>query len=299
MPHPDFQPIPMFRTNVLDPATQIPEAEWTDHDRAALETVGRIFDEIESFRDNERSRQLKIGPSEIGMECDKCFMRKMAKRPKGSDNGSWKTQAGTYLHAGFEAEYRSRIGLLLRRFPEQKVLIDTYRGETLDGSCDLYVPPIEWPELDGFGMAVDWKFPSTDEDEKGKLKPSATMSAVAKGKLKRDYICQGNLYGRGWELRGLPVSHVVIFYIPTFGHLQHAKPVVMRYDPKWAAWGVARWRTALDEHAALVDTHISSDAAWDLLIEKAPKAHFCFSCKRYEKAEMDASPLKLLRGPIG
>lgn len=296
MPHPDFTPIPLIRENMADPATTIPEAQWTDADHAALRALHTIYDEIDSFRDTERSRQTKIGPSEIGMDCDRCFMRKMAEKPKNQhDNGSWKTQVGTYVHAGLERDYRARLDLLFNRFPETRVIADMYRGRILDGSCDMFVPRAD-TDLPGFGLAVDWKIPSTDEDDKGKLKPSATMQKTIKGEVKRDYIVQANLYGRGYELKGLPVSHVCVFYIPSFGQLWHAKPILMRYDPKWAAWGVARWRAALDEHAALVDAHMSPEAAWDLLIEKAPKANFCFSCRKYEERDQNDSPLAIMRG---
>ena len=296
MPHPDFTPIPLIREDPADPSTTIPEDQWSDADRAALRALSAVYDEIDSFRDTERSRQVKIGPSEVGMECDKCFMRKMAEKPKSPhDNGSWKTQVGTYVHAGLQADYQARLNLLFTRFPERRVIVDEYRDRVLDGSCDLFIPQADTP-IDGFGLVVDWKIPSTDEDGKGKLKPSATMQKTVKGDIKRDYVVQSNLYGRGYERLGLPVSHVCVFYIPSFGQLWHAKPILMRYDPKWAAWGVARWRAALDEHAELVATHMSAEAAWDLMIEKAPKANFCFSCKRYEEQEQAQSPLAILRG---
>lgn len=301
MPHPDFTPIPLIRHDPADPATTIPESEWDHADRAAMAALHSIYDEIDSFRDTERNRQTRIGPSAVGMECDRCFMRKMAELPRpDAEMGSWKTQVGTYVHAGLQADYERRLELLFNRFPERRVVVDEYRGRTLDGSCDLFVPRAPHPEedrhLDGFGLVVDWKIPSTDEDDKGRLKPSTTMVKTAKGEIKREYIVQSNLYGRGYELLGMPVSHVCIFYIPSFGQLWHAKPILMRYDRRWAAWGVARWRAALDEHAALVETHMSEQAAWDLMIEKAAKAKFCFDCPRYEEQEQNASPLAILRG---
>jgi hypothetical protein len=323
-----FIPIPLIRANPIDPATAIPEAAWTEADREAIRTVHTLYDEIDGMRSGyDRSRQNSIGPSEIGMECDLCFMRKMAELPKNAnDDGSWKTQVGTYVHAGLERDFDAMFGDLGTRISEGELLIDEYAGRLLRGHCDMFVPNLpqdfsvkfEPSDYDGYdgtdhsvraqraehaaalaaapGIVVDWKIPSTDEDANGKLKPSTTMQKTVNGNLKREYVVQSMLYARGWVRLGYNVTHVVIYYIPSFGQLWHAKPVIMRYSPEWAAWGVQRWRSALDARNVFMGLGATEEEAWQQVIAAQRKASFCFSCKGYEELEQNAGGLAIFKG---
>ena len=285
-----FIPIPLIRTDPIDPKTAVSEADWTDADRAAIRTVHELYDEIDGMRGGyDRSLQRSIGPSELGTDCDKCFMRKMAEIPKSvHDNGSWKTQVGTYVHAGLEADFDRMFGHLGTRIAEGELTIDEYGGRILRGHCDMFVPNLreDQPQTDAFGVVVDWKIPSTDEDKRtGKLKPSATMAKVVAGKIGRQYLAQSMAYGHGWVRKGYNITHVVVFYIPSFGQLWDARPIIMRYSPEWAAWGIARWRAALDARDVFMSLGLDEEKAWRKIIDAQTKAGFCFSCKHYEELE--------------
>lgn len=308
MSDPRFTPIALIRGRAADPKTAIPETEWTDADRIALSTMHDLYDDIDGFRDTERNLQTRIGISEIGMDCDKCFMRKMAERPKNPDkNGSWKTQVGTYVHAGLEADFVRRWGDSGLRLAEGRLVVDDYKGRELSGSCDMFVPNLpeakggprlEYADLadaaDAFekamqaapGVVVDWKIPSTDEDENGKLKPSSTMQKTINGKVSRQYLVQAMLYAHGWVRKGYNVTHTCIYFIPSFGQLWHAKPVLMRYDAELAAWGIARYRAAIDAMELFKMMNGGDETrAWDSVIDAQRKANFCFSCSEYEEME--------------
>ena len=76
--------------------------------------------------------------------------------------------------------------------------------------------------------------------------------------------------------RGFGVTHVSLTFLPRDKDLKEAQVVMLRYDEQ----------VALDSLAAL---EVMIDAAeivgWDKVIEKQPKASFCFDCKKYEQNE--------------
>jgi len=290
MSHPNFIPISLIREDPAKPETAIPESEWNDADRAALRTVHELYADIDGFRAGyDRSKQRSIGPSELGLECNKCFMRKMGEVPKSvHDDGSWKTQVGTYVHAGLEQDFERRFGDAGTRMAEGELTIDTYKDRTLRGHCDMFVPNIVdgRPAEEAFGIVVDWKIPSTSTDPRtGKLKPSTTMAKVVSGKIGQQYLAQSMAYARGWVLKGYNITHVVIYYIPSFGELWDARPIIMRYSPEWAAWGIARWRAALDARDVFMAFGETEEKAWEKIIAVQDKAKFCFSCKHYDEIE--------------
>ena len=142
-----------------------------------------------------RSLQAHLGPSELGVECDRQVAGKMAGLPATNHVvDPWPSIRGTALHAyaaaAFEAD-NLRTGVL-RWIAEQRVTPHPDHP----GSADLY---------DAVELAVvDHKF--LGESSLGKVRSPAGPP--------RKYVVQLLLYGRGYRLLGLPVTRVAIAAYP-------------------------------------------------------------------------------------
>lgn len=169
--------------------------------RFAEDYVGQLFDGIhESMLGHSRSQQKLIGPSEIGVPCDRALLYKLAQHPEPPRAPGWKPQVGTYAHAGMETVFgtpdRTRAGWLC----EERLLVGRIGRDDIYGSCDLF---------HAGGLVNDWKFVGSK-----KLK-----------KVKADrhpgdqYRAQAHLYGKGWEDDGYPVHVVMITFLPRDGEL--------------------------------------------------------------------------------
>jgi hypothetical protein len=115
------------------------------------------------------------------------------------------------------------------------------------------------------GVVNDWK-----------VVGSKALGEAERGKIKQQYRIQAMLYGLGWKKKGYDVTHVSLTFLPRDKDLKDAQVVMLRYDEQ----------VAMDALAAL---EVMIDAAeivgWDAVIEKQPKASFCFDCKKYEQSE--------------
>jgi hypothetical protein len=262
----------MPKTGAFTPVIQIPEAERQPVDLQAIQMVHHLYEEVRSTMDTERSRQQEIGISEYGSDCRRCVARKISRLFVKINDPSWKAQVGTFIHAGLEEHFVQKY--VSKQAPdaiatdarplyhsERRVQIMEYKGLKLGGSCDLYV------QGETFGLVADWK-------TQGPRK----LNDTGKGKISRAYLVQMHTYGFGYELLGLPVTHVVLYALPRDGELFDAKPVLMRYDRQ----------LVLDE---LADIQQMIDAAeivgWEKLIEFKPRAAWCPDCDAFERQGRD------------
>ena len=244
----------MAKIVLLDEAT----TPITDADSLAKDTANKWIARIEDLFITERSRQTQIGISEVGMECKKCVARKLAQVYRKPD-GSWYPFIGTAVHDALEKGFAER-------WPDEYMLenrlhVHSYKGLELGGSCDMAAVIHE-----GDGVIVnDWKIVG---------KPGT--SDARKGKVKEQYRVQAQLYGYGWVQKGYNVTHVALSFLPREEKLSEAVVVLMRYDQSVALTGLAQLESMIDA-AELV--------GWDKVIDKAPKASFCFSCRVYDQTD--------------
>lgn len=142
-----------------------------------------------------RSLQEHLGPSELGVECDRQVAGKMAGLPFTNHVvDPWPSIRGTALHAWAAVAFEHdnlRTGIL-RWIAEQKV----FPNEENPGTADLY---------DAVEQAVvDHKFLG-----------ETTMAKIRSTKgPPRKYIVQLLLYGRGYRNLGLPVNRVAVAAYP-------------------------------------------------------------------------------------
>lgn len=145
-----------------------------------------------------RSRQTHLGPSEIGVECDRQIVSKLAGLGRTNHVvDPWPSIVGTAVHAwladAFTADNR-RTGLL-RFLAEQKVSPHPDH----DGTADLY---------DALEMAVvDYKV----------LGQTTLAKMHSVGGPPRRYVVQLLLYAAGYQRLGLPVQRVALAAYPRTG----------------------------------------------------------------------------------
>ncbi|MGH3381344.1 MAG: PD-(D/E)XK nuclease family protein [Actinoallomurus sp.] len=169
-----------------------------------------------------RSRQVAIGPSEVGQDCTARLARKVLDWPTVNPGGdplpSW---VGTGAHAqnaeAFELANEREPG---RWLVEQRVQV----APGLAGSCDLYDTHT--------GTVIDHKFVGTGSMRKYK---SAGPSAV--------YRTQVHLYALGMENAGLTPKNVAIAFFPRGGLLSGLHVWTEPYNRQLALDAVARLET--------------------------------------------------------
>ena len=144
-----------------------------------------------------RSKQTKVGPSDLSSPCDRKLVYQILGVPKVVDDtvnlAAW---VGTGIHAQMEAALKGDPDWLT----EQPVAIKATPKLTLSGTLDAYHKPSH--------TIVDWK--------------SVGPSALAKYRRKspENYLTQISLYGLAAILSGrMQVEHTAIAYIPRNGNL--------------------------------------------------------------------------------
>lgn len=155
----------------------------------------RVFHEQASQA--PRSLQAHLGPSELGVECDRQVAGKMARLPATNHVADpWPSIRGTALHAwaadAFLAD-NARHGL--RWVAEQRVTPHPLHP----GTADLYDAREK--------AVVDHKFLGTTSMAKIRSPEGPP----------RHYVVQLLLYGRGYRNLGLPVERVVLAAYPATG----------------------------------------------------------------------------------
>lgn len=176
---------------------------------------------------SERSRQRKIGPSEIGHPCDRRLGYRSLGVDKINDRPGWRPTVGTAVHEWLahamlsaNKTWRETSGVDTPRYlVESKVEV----GDEITGSCDLYDRVT--------ATLVDWKVVAT----------STIRDAKANGPSEQ-YRIQAHLYGRGWTRRGLDVEAVGIFFLPSSGELHEGHLWTEPYDEQVALDALDRLR---------------------------------------------------------
>ena len=235
---------------------KIHDGEVSPADARAVESANRWMSRIEDLFISERSKQIQIGISEVGMDCRKCVARKLALTPRKAD-GAWYPFIGTAVHEQLEIGFRDNYPLDYTL--EERLFVHEYKDLKLTGSCDMFA------HLDG--VVNDWK-----------VVGKAALADARKGKIKDQYHIQAMLYGYGWEQKGFDVTHVALSFLPREDKLENAVVVLVRYDRSIAI-------NALAELESMIDA--AEIVGWEKVIEKQPKASFCFSCRRYEQTDHD------------
>lgn len=150
----------------------------------------------DAISNHPRSLQTRIGPSEIGTDCDHCLAAKLAGWEQHEKTIPWLPTVGTAVHSWIEeAFHKAQAGFSRKRWlMEQKVLVGYINGVPITGSTDL-VDIVA-------GMTVDWKLVGASTLKEAKMGPSEV------------YRIQQQLYAKGWRDMGVRIDWVAIAYLP-------------------------------------------------------------------------------------
>lgn len=252
---------------------------------------------VGAINNHPRSLQVKIGPSEIGTECDHCLAAKLAGWTETERGEAWLPTIGTAVHSWIEQAFRNHPegpnGT--RRFlTETRVPVGEIDGEEITGSTDLADVVAGW--------TWDWKIVGPTTLKSAKVKPS------------RQYVVQQMLYARGWNRLGVKITHVGIAYLPRNAMSLNAGVWWSApYDPAVAeaalerATNMARNLKAMEAvgGAAMRDSYISGLDRWrqfqavgpgGVTVNMTGNAQegriICMDCPRYPDYPLDAEPVR-------
>ena len=153
-----------------------------------------------------RSKQVSIGPSELGEECTRKLAYKLLDWNKVniSSSGSWAAQVGTALHSHLEGIFSQQPE---KYATETRVKI---RGN-LAGTVDLFHNERK--------MVLDWKTKS----------PTGIKEKRASGASEKEII-QVMTYAYGKVLEGTAVDYVGLVFLPTGGQVSDMYIELHKYD---------------------------------------------------------------------
>ena len=227
----------------------------------------------DSIKNAPRSLQKRIGPSEIGTECEHCLAAKLAGWTTNEPEIAWLPFIGTCVHEHYERLF-TRLNSLEQKtgrpvfLTEQKVTVGQLDGVDITGSTDLYLP-----DQCGFadtGMTVDWKIvgKTTLHEARRRKKPS------------KRYIVQAMLYARGLNQAGYPTSHVSVYFQPrnAMSLRRDGYFWIAPYDEQVALDTLNHAQHVLDTLHALETVSIEVRDAW---ISSQPRAPHCWDCAKY------------------
>jgi hypothetical protein len=201
-----------------------------------------------------RSLQTRIGPSGLGVDCDRCLAHQLAGIPEHRDD-DWLPTVGRAVHAWLEEVFTTYNADLpsVRFLTETRVSVGEVDGTDITGNADLYDL---WT-----ATVADYKIVGATTLKTARRGPSPT------------YRRQLHLYGRGFARRGLTPQRVAIWYLPRNAtSLDHG----------------VQWSEPYDEQIAL-DTLARADAfarairlaGPDAVLASLPVTQGCHSCARY------------------
>jgi len=204
----------------LDPAagTSHPNcAPWADSDENSdAVLLKHELMEIILWADkgNPRSRQQKIGPSEIGVVCDRRVGYRIAEIPPiNVDSDPWPAIVGTAIHNWLDQAIRSwgEVNQSTRWRTETPVQM----GEFVTGRSDLFDTKR--------GIVVDHKGAGRE-----------VLREVRVDGPKPEHKVQVQTYGLGYSRLGYQVKKVALVYYPRAGWLRDSYVWVDDYDPEVA-----------------------------------------------------------------
>lgn len=152
-----------------------------------------------AITNNPRQQQTRIGPSELGLDCDHCLILRLAGH-KPNQGAPWLPTIGTAVHEWLETVIIRHLATTGtdRWIPEGRVCVGTINGQPIYGHSDLYDTHT--------GTIIDYKLVGT-----------SSLRQARRDGPKPSYERQAHLYGRGWTNEGYDVNRVAIWYLPRNG----------------------------------------------------------------------------------
>lgn len=171
-------------------------------------------------KQNPRSKQVAIGPSEIGDQCDRRIGYRITEVPAcNTEFDPWPAIVGTALHSWLD----DSIQLWMKEHGNASWSTETTLSvnEFVQGHSDLYSHEYQ--------AVIDWKGAGPD-----------VMRRVRKEGPPVGYKIQTQIYGYGFERHGKPVKKVALVFLPRAGWLRNMYVWSADYDRSVAEAALAR-----------------------------------------------------------
>lgn len=176
----------------------------TGNDATGQALAARVADLITDAANNSpRSRQTRIGPSEVGEPCERKLTYKMYDWPAANaDQDPIASVLGTGFHGWMEEAFAARNADGRYKIEERVTVRQGYtEHSTLDGSSDLYDRVT--------GTVYDWKLTGTSSLDSYRRKGPGVQ-----------YRTQAHLYGLGQENAGEYPKRVAIVFVARYHELR-------------------------------------------------------------------------------
>ena len=220
------------------------------------------------IRNQPRSQQVELGPSELGTDSLHTLAAKLAGWPQSNQQAGWLPFIGTSVHAQFEKLFPTLNHTGFdpdnkgpRFETEMQVtsghLNGLYGGYDIGGHIDLYDHQT--------ATTADWK-----------IVGATTLRTVKANGISQQYAVQASLYGIGLLNEDLPIERSAIYFLPRNGiSLNDALPVEYPFDPQPGRWALARAQLLVN----LMDVIEQADGpevrdAWISLLPESPTHDF-------------------------
>jgi hypothetical protein len=252
----------------LDPAAAGPYAthpgciqfsEPFDEDPFARRIKNHLISMIKwADRENPRSKQQEVGPSEIGDPCDRRVAYRIAGVPEvNTDFDPWAAIVGTAIHSWLDEAITAYTQAHLSKdwITETPVTL----SEFVKGRSDLYWVPED--------CVIDHKGAGPD-----------VMKKLLKNGPGPGYVIQVQCYGYGYEQLGYPVKKVALAFYPRAGWLRDMYVWTADYDPSVAVAALTRLSAIATE---LLNRNILSESnRWSEI--PAEPSNSCGFCPWYQ-----------------
>ena len=208
-----------------------------------------------------RSKQISIGPSELGEECTRKLAYKLLdwEKVNESSGGSWAAQVGTAIHSHLEGIFSANPE---RYQTESRVEIRA----GLKGTVDLF--------HNDRNMVLDWKTKS----------PTGIKEKRSAGASPKE-ITQVMTYAYGKVKEGKQVDFVGLIYVPTGGQVTDMYIELHPYDEQVVLDALKRLDSVY-ELLSTVDVE-ASPAMWQVI--PAVSSRLCMYCPYFKPFSDDLS----------
>lgn len=214
----------------------------------------------EAGTSSPRSKQVSIGPSELGEECTRKLAYKLLdwEKVNVTASGSWAAQVGTAIHAYLEQIFSGNE----KYETETRVKI---RGN-LAGTIDLFHSERN--------MVLDWKTKS----------PTGVKEKRSQGASHKEII-QVMTYAYGKAKEGIKVDFVGLVFLPTGGAISDMYIELHQYNEKYVTDALER----IDNVYTLLSTiDVESNPQMWAHIPAIP-SRMCMYCPYYKPFSSDLS----------
>jgi hypothetical protein len=223
---------------------------------------------LDAARNSERALQVSIGPSEIGLDCERRLAMTLMHEPKvpGTGGDPWPSIVGTAGHAWLDKAFQranQKLGYI-RWLTEATVPV----SGSIKGHVDLYDILLQ--------LVLDHKLVGVDK-----------MREYRRNGPSSQYRVQAHTYGKGFKNLGLPVKDVAIAFYSRGGLILPEKT------------GLYVWTEPFNEtvaDTALARLDVLTQCTVDLDVENHPEryalipktpGHDCTYCPYFKPAKVD------------